>query len=192
MNQKSDISIEFGHIYQDELFTQEHKTGIVELFKQIEHVKKNGFTYSTVVMIDDYNVDGTKNFMDQYWSFLDSKRAMPDYYVYESALAIFMDEVFAIFNNRTKKSYQSYIDKHKKIPCSLFIVMWYFYRLGLLDGSKDGILHTVKDEEKNPFFAEKLVTILPKRFMEVEMIAQKAIRKSKQKSALEQIQTIFF
>lgn len=192
MNKKSDINIEFGHIYQDTLFSKEHDSGVVQFFTQIERIKKDDSIYSTTVMVDDYNVDNTKNFIKDYWNFLEKKGALPQYYVYESSLSVFIDEVFLIFNNRTKKSYQNYINTHKKIPCSLFIVIWYFFRLGIFDENKNNVLNRFNNQNNSPFFAKKIITILPKRFMDVEMIAQKAIQNSKQKNVMNYIETIFF
>ncbi len=185
-----DYSIEYAHIYTDQLFGKEQKRGIEELQNVIGILKRLGKRYVLTVLVDEYNPIrhrlNIKKFLDK----LASLNAQPDFVGFESQLVPDKDLLMQEINKKTKREYENYIQKHKKIPCSFLIALWYLKRLGLLK-IRGPELDSLK-EPSQPFVAKKIITILPRKYQAVEMKALKIIEATRFKRYLENILNIFF
>ena len=105
MTKKLDYSIEFGHIYTNEAYSEEHRLSAVRTFEVAEGLKSDGKTFSIHLLIDDYNPEE---------HFLDVKELLreygqlgvkPDFTAREAALAPYKDDMFELItSNKIRKS----------------------------------------------------------------------------------------
>lgn len=188
---RSDYNIEFAHIYVNEDVTREHFEASWITKQFIEKLEQEKQSYSTVVLIDNYNPTENLLNVDEFLQTVKSHGLIPDYLVYEADLVAYKDQVLGnIQNLRLQKNYTNYINHKNKIPCSFLIVIWHLLRLGVLK-IDPAILHPIK-QNPAPFLASRLQTILPKRYESVERKAQELIQHSLYKETLEKIDYTFF
>jgi hypothetical protein len=185
---KSEIkpySVEFFHIYTDEVIGDRHIAGL-EVLRQIEQTWK--FNYEKIILIDDYNPSIKKTDASDVLDFLESKKMSPDYWAYESKMVENASTLLTrINNNKIKNNYLKYIEKNNKYPCSLLTASWYLTRLGYLD---TGIINPVRTKSYRA--ADHLLNLLPQDYEQVEQRTRLLITKSEFFDAVDRIQDLFY
>lgn len=187
---KTDYNIEYAHIYAGEHFSEMHKKSVAELHKVIEKLKKLNKNYVLTVLIDEYNARHHNLDIKKFWKQLKKLKAWPDFVGYESRLIVYKDYLLKEMNGKIKKEYENYIKEHKKLPCSFLIAIWHLKRLRLIPIKKGELDNLTKNNKV--FTAEKIITILPKKYQEVERKALKIIKSTKFKGWMENIENIFY
>lgn len=184
---KVDYNIEFGHIYVNEMFTNEHYTSAALAQKTIMKLKSEGKSYVITVLIDDYNpTDSILNIK----KFAKNLRAIginPDYFIMESSLVNYKDMALEEMNGKIKRLYTKYIENNQKCPCSFLVSIWHLLRLGAFDD-----VHIDKTEGKKPFQAERIITILPERYRSIEKKALDIIKSTKYVGYVAKAEYIYF
>lgn len=163
MLKKSDYNIEFAHIYINENFANEHRQASKIAKNKLQDLAKQNKTGILTVLIDDYNPSDSILNVDEFLEKLNKLGAKPDYMVYESKLASYKDIILKEMNGKIKNKYEKYIYNHSKCPCSFLIAVWHLVRLGFLNANP-----MIEHLGKKPFIAEKIITILPQRYAEIE------------------------
>lgn len=183
-----EYGVEFFHIYTDENISKRHTKSI----EYLDALQKNwAFSFTKIVLIDDYNPDKNIITGGEIISYLDARSMIPDYFAYESDLIHNADTFLkSITNTRTLKSYTRYIQNHGKYPCSLLTASWYLTRLGYLDSSK---VIQLSGKSNKPFKAStRLINILPLDYKPIEKLALQLIQNSNYSSAVDKIEDMFY
>jgi hypothetical protein len=190
MYKRAEYNIEYAHIYTNERFGIEHIKSIKKLHNIINKLKQLNKTYVLTVLIDEYNPTrhglDIKGFLEK----LNELNAKPDFVGFESQLTSYKDLLLKEIKGKMKKEYKNYIEKRGKIPCSFLIAIWHLKRLGLIPIKKGELNNLTKNN--NVFTAEKIITILPKKYQEVEKKALKIIKSTKFKAWVKNIENIFY
>lgn len=170
-----DYSIEFAHIYVDQIFNTDYKKSSQRVKEIASNLEETNKSYNLALLIDDYNPKRHLLNVDKYINKLANLGLAPDYVVFESELTKLTDEVLSvIYDDRLRNSYQRYMNK-KHIPCSFLVATWYLLRLGLLD--RQAINFYYENRSKS-FTAQSLINVLHPRYQSVEQKAQELISKS--------------
>lgn len=173
--------VEFGHIYADEVFGQEQRGGVKAYRAWADSTAVGAHT--SVVLVDDYNVDQVRTPPDEVLSHLVELGAQPDYLVRESLLAgPALGLLESLNDGRVGRATRSYFERKGKLPCSLMTAAFYLSRLGHLEHAE---LFVNARKPWRP--ADQLVNILPRRYMEVESKAIAIIRASDNRLAADRI-----
>ncbi len=157
-----DISLEYCHIYTDEEPNSSHLESLKKARQIFEDLSMEGKTTSRVIMIDDYNpIEATLD-QEEFKKLVDREGMHPDIYIYEAQLIRVAQHVLRRTQGRIWSQYSRYLSKHNKYPCSFLIACWYALRLGIIE-----------DESIVPkeHVCKEIISILPERFVEVEMLA---------------------
>ncbi|MCK5474048.1 MAG: hypothetical protein KAI53_01465 [Candidatus Aenigmarchaeota archaeon] len=214
---KVDYNIEFAHVYSDDKFSLEQKTSSEILRKTIENLKKDNKTFVSAILIDDYQP--SYSYLDVY-DFLESVKNSgfsPSYIAYESQLHSLATKLISLINKKnilekkteTKiKSNRDTIlldtDSHSTISLkdeyfakskdyietSVLIAAWYLVRLGIF--TKPGLIKETKYTKKIPFVGENIMSIIPKKYRQVDEDAKAIISCTPYKIALKKIHNIYF
>ena len=185
-----DWNIEFAHIYADKTFGEEQIESIDILKKKIVNFLQEGTTYSTCILVDEYNPKESVLTVPALLSELSKNNILPHFIGLESKLTAKKDFLLEhIENNKIRKEYEKYIKKHEHIPCSFLVATWYLYRLGHLDLEK-GIYRCF--QHGNGFQGKKIMNILSKKYEESERKAIKIIKNTEFASCIPNIRTIFY
>jgi len=188
---KVDYNIEYSHIYTDEEFGFKQRKSIEILKNIIERLKREKKSYVLTVLIDEYNpIKSTLN-IKNFFDYLGKFKAKPDFICFESRLVPSYKLLLQKMVPSLSKEYVKYIEKHKKIPCSLLIAIWYLKRLGLIKTRKEELNYLDENPVKN-FIAKKIITILPQRYREVEIRVLEIIASTNFKRRLSDISNIYF
>src|SRR3989344_9564234 len=193
-----DYHIEFAHIYADERFGDEQKQSIVCLKKRIAEIKKNKKSYSTSILIDEFNPE--KNILNEkeFISILKLYGASPDSVVHESSLASVSRRVIELISSE-KINIENFGDstvmilsangkriglteKSGKPTCSLLIATWILCRLGYFS----------LDKFPKQFSAKKIITILPKKYQESEEKMLEILKSTKFSNLVDRLEYIWF
>jgi hypothetical protein len=182
------LSVEFFHIYTNETIGSRH----IKSLSLLKKIKKNwSLAHKSIVLIDNYN--STKHMLtaEEILNYLDTQNVLPEYWAYEKDLVPFADKFLAkLINPKLKRSYESYIRKNKKYPCSLLTASWYLLRLGRFEN--EGIVKTTLKTHKTYEAADKLLNILPDEYQNVEKRARELIYKSEFTIDADKIQDLFY
>lgn len=170
-----DYSIEFAHIYVDQIFNKDYKQMAPKVKEIISSLNEGEKNYSLSILIDDYNPKRHLLNIDKYIGKLANLGLSPDFVVFESELTKLKDQVLETINDdRLRSSYKRYIDK-KHVPCSFLVATWYLLRLGLLDSQA---IEFYRADKNKSFGARSLINVLHPKYREVENKAQELILKS--------------
>ena len=181
------FSLEFCHIYTNEIFSAEHKRSLDKAKLYSNQLGKDNF--QLCVLIDNYNSTEDLLDLDSFFENLRNEGLFPDYYAFESDMAVHRDELLNMINDKTiKKNYRRYINGKDKLPCSFMTAIWYFVRLGVLDSSK--IVKNTGSKKFTP--ATDLINVLPERFRAVEAKTRELIEATPQNKYLGSIDYMFF
>lgn len=183
-----DHSIEYFHIYTDEVISGRHQTGL-EYLRTIE--KTWSFDYNRVILIDNYNPVEHRLTATDVLKHLKKEGMMPHHWAYEGDLIRNAEVLLeAVTNAKLKKQYLNYIKKNGKYPCSLLTATWYLTRLGYLDPK--GIIKSSKPWRGKYVPAKRLLNLLPEDYKSVEERARAIILKSEFAEAADKVQDLFY
>lgn len=196
MNEKVDAAtnalpatynVEFFHIYTDEKINGVHKGSLDFLVQKRESWD---FAPSTVILIDNYNPINHVLSAEEIFEYLATQDAVPDFWAYEGDLVENAKVLLSqVTSEKLRRSYEKYIEKRGKYPCSLLTASWYLTRLGCLD--YDGVIHRLGSETNYTPVAQ-LINILPADYSSVEKRAFEIIKRSTYASAAESIEDLFY
>jgi hypothetical protein len=188
--QHVDYNIELAHIYSDEHFGPEHEKSISVALEAARRLDALGKTYCFSVLIDNYNPEQSTLDVHQYLSQLKEHGVQPDYYCYESNLTSYSEHVLNEASDRVRLSYEKYIARKGKHPCSLLLTVWHIMRLGGI--TNEEIIHRSSMRPVS-FKADRIITIVPERFRNVEEIGQKILLSSpRYRSLITRMEQIYF
>jgi hypothetical protein len=188
MRTKRRYSIEFFHIYSDEVIGVRH-TRSIEYLEVAQKLCES--TYDLVILIDNYNPKEETLALDTVLDYLGSKNVSPQYYAYEKDLVANAQTLLeGITDHKLKKDYTRYVAKHEKYPCSLLTAAWYLTRLGALE--KDDIIHAVPGNDVPYQASTHLFNILPEAYTAIEQKALKIIERSSFADQAPQIHNMFY
>lgn len=186
---KVDYNIEYAHIYSDEFFGKEQEESVKELHKTIERLKRLKKTYVLTVLIDEYNPTEHTLDIENFLATLKKLNAKPAFLMFESHLVCYKNILLKKMKGKIGREYEKYIKKHNKVPCSFLIAIWHLKRLGLLK-SKNSKLQQLTGGKQ--FIANKIITILPKKYQGVELKTIEIIESTNFKRQVTNIAHIFF
>jgi hypothetical protein len=172
-----DSNIEFAHIYVNESFSSEHYRAIALLQEEIRSLELKKKTYSTILLIDDYNPTEWLLDLDKLLNELKEQKSLPDFVVLESSLIKYVPELLEIIKNSHSDIPEKKISKNGKYRCSFLLVAWYLLRLGLIKLSSDRNIFYMQNIPTDDFAAKKIINILPQRFMAVERTVNRFMKK---------------
>lgn len=183
---KTRYSVEFSHIYTNEVFSNEHTQSVRNLNSYLPKLQKD--QYQTCILIDDYNPN--EDLLDEkdFFNKLANLSATPDYYAYEAEMSNYKKEMLSLIQDKKiLKQYSRYINDKNTLPCSFMTAIWYLIRLGALP--HDGIVKEISE----PFLPSAiLINILPERFRAVENKTIKLIGSTKYSNYVGNIDYVFF
>lgn len=184
--EKTIYSVEFSHIYTNEVFSNEHTRSVVNLNSYLPKLKKT--QYQTCILIDDYNPNEDLLDISNFFNELENLNATPDYYSYEADMSKYKNEMLSLIQDKKIfKQYTRYIENKNTLPCSFMTAIWYLIRLGTLP--HNGVIKEINE----PFLPSKnLINILPERFRAVEQKTIKLIGSTKYSNYVGNIDYIFF
>ena len=184
-----EYNIEFAHIYADQKFGNEQIRSIEILRDLINSLQKQGKSFVTTVLIDDYNPK--KNNLDEnaFVNKIKSLNIPLDFIAYESKLNQIGDKliadlprqllrvegkknIFLEINNKSIKLRDS-IGFQLKNTCTLLTASWLLCRLGIYKIPSDSINRLNK---VGTFEANKIITILPEKYRKSESRALDIIK----------------
>ncbi len=188
---KVDFSIEFSHIYLNEIFSVEHEYSIKSARDVIASLPTSA-SYNLNVLIDDYNASEEVLDTAVLLRIFTKEAIRPDFLAFEANLAFYVEDILnCMQEGRLKRGYLRFIAK-KKIPCSLMIVAWYFLRLGILEPKQEVLTYEAVGQNAKPFAGTHLITILPNRFEGVERLADKIIETTPYGYISKQIYRVYY
>lgn len=179
-------SIEFFHIYTDEQIGPEHNASI-EYLREASTAWK--VDHNLIVMIDNYNPTTHILSADMVFEHLQNNGVMPSFWAFEGDMPQNAKTLLeSLPNNKLRRSYEKYIDKNGKYPCSLLTASWYLTRLGVFD------TEPIRSTEQGRSYeaADRLINILPLGYKEVELRAKKIIAASPFANQAHNIQDLFY
>lgn len=170
----------------------------------IENLEKIGSSFVTGILIDEFS---PKNLILDEAAFI--KRILNynvpvDFIAYESKLKSAADKIIKeipkaklvermfggrkvlLLSNTGKQI--GLKEGNSKYTCALLIAAWILIRLGLVKPERGTIKHLTKKQ----LSANKLITILPEKYRESESKVLEILRATKFKSAIKDIDYVFF
>lgn len=205
----SDYNIEFAHIYADQNFDSEQIESIEVLKKTIAKLIHQKKSFSTSVLIDDYNPQCRNLRENNFINVIKSYNIPLDFLAYESQLSLISDRVvddlpksslrikhaddadrrmLVLESDNGDITLRHYYESYSKNTCALLTACWLLCRLGVYS-----IPHTaIKNLTTNPFQGKKIITILPKKYEKNENKALEIIRILGKVNILEDIKYVFF
>lgn len=180
-----DYNIEFSHIYTDENFGPEHNKSVTLMLDLVKELKDKKSTYTTTLMVDDYNPNIKILDIDQLMDKLTTLKAKPNFLVYESRLTDLSDGLLNEMSGKIKSEYVKYIFNKQKYPCSFLLAIWHLSRLGLMDGP-------IPSDSKEDFTGIRTITIIPRKFTSVEKKALDIIKSTKYHDYINNIKYILY
>jgi hypothetical protein len=179
---KTDVSIEYAHIYTNNKINEEHQKSLEILGELQKNLKQKNQTSNLLVLVDDYSFPDPTFDYDEFSDWLDKDGFKPDLILRESQLIPACDQVLQLIKNQKLKQQNVDYIKAKKYPCSLFVAAWYLLRLG-------HITHPIFDTQ---YQATKLVNILPESFKPFEDKAVELIKSTEFSDSVNNIDYKFF
>ena len=189
-DQKIKYNIEYAHIYADERFNQEHEKSVARLKQIFGELSLKPRDYTLSVLIDEYNPKKITMDINQFLEKLKSLNALPNFVGLESTLTTHKKDLLNALDKKTKNEYRRYIKQHQRIPCSFLTAIWHLQRLGAIKTTAGALKNIIPDGK--PFTAQKIITILPKKYQDVETRAKEIILASKFKLYAEKMISVFF
>jgi hypothetical protein len=198
----NDFNIEFAHIYSDQDFGTEQAKSVTRLKKVIKELKRDGKSFVTVVLIDEYSPAVStldeKTFLEE----MKKKGVSPDFVAYESNLCDLAENIIGLILKdkvvthkfRDKEVLILLKDGRKiglkdssgKYSCSLLISAWILARFGVYK------VQSLKNISTKEFSSDNLITILPKKYKETEKKVLDILAETKHKDLIDKIKYEFF
>ncbi|MFH0829023.1 MAG: hypothetical protein V1907_02495 [Candidatus Kerfeldbacteria bacterium] len=184
------MNIEYTHIYLDEKIDSEKLESMRVAKGVIDTLNLKKIDYTACVLIDDYNPVEKTLSVENFLQTLNQNGVEPDFVVFESSLVQYSDMVIDMMSRRLQKEYKRYINTRKFVPCSLLIAIWHLARLGKITINPSDIR---KNSNRGvPFIREKLITILPGRYRQVEERARRVLESIGKNNILNNADSIYF
>lgn len=194
----SDYSIEFAHIYADEVFGDEQAKSIDIAKEVIESLKEQRRSFVTSILIDDYNPSELTLDEEEFLKWVRSFGIDIDFVGHEAGFAPISDALLTeIPKSKLKLEYfhghqknvlllhgkhniglKEYRGKLTKHTCSILSAAWTLCRLGIYK-SPSGSITSLSGK---PFSANKIITILPEKYKEGENKVLDIIKSTKYKA----------
>ena len=205
-------NIEFAHFYADELFGEEQIESIQVTQKLIKELKSQGKTFVTCVLIHQFHPAAFQVNEEKLRKVFEEHGLVPDFFVYEGKLNSVSDEIIeeipsSILNWET---FQSFKGPHKRAlmlkkaeygiglkeeigfterhTCAMLIAAWDLCRLGAYKIPEESI-RRLNDKT---FESEKIISIIPTKYNEVENKSLQIIKATKFKDLSDKIEQKFF
>lgn len=184
---KDVYSVEIFHIYTDERINDSHNASLNYL-KAVSEIWD--IDYDLVVLIDNYNPKEHLLDTNEVIKHLCDKGYEDIFIAFEASM---VDNAKILLNSinstKLKKQYDNYIRTHGKYPCSLLTATWYLTRLGVFENTE--IIRNIKNQQCARQ-ADRLISILPKDYKEVEEKALRLISHSDWAEYADKIQALFY
>lgn len=185
-----DYNIEFSHIYSDKKFGKEQEESVQILKTKTMNFLKEHKTYSTCVLIDEYNSKNDSLDISILLRELNKRNVFPNFIGLESRLILKKDFLLKnIENKKIKREYEKYINKNNRIPCSFLVAVWYLCRLGYLDLHKE--IYSCYDRS-DIFHGKQIINILSEKYENLEKRTIEIISNTKFANCIKNIETIFY
>lgn len=196
MQNNVDINIEFSHIYADEDFSEEHMESIKKLKIYLKNFESHNKTFTTSILIDDFNVSSLKLDEGKFLAKVRSFGVPIDFIAYESKFYGIADEIIKLLpQDKIKTEYFNSIKKEvlvldnngkktglrekmvcsQRHTCAILSSAWILCRLGCFGFPKGSI----KVLSGKNIIAKELLIILPKRYKVSEDKASEIISLTK-------------
>lgn len=176
-------SIEIAHIYGDEAFGEEQKRGLAYARHFIENIQ--GGTFSTVILVDDVHAEMKLN-VDKYIRLVELEGVVVDHVMMESHMIPAAQELMERLTvpilsqsfDRGQRIQKGIEDKDERwialtnegVPsCACLAAAFNLVRFG-------NNRHPINGEAAKP--ADRIVNILPQRFMNIEEKALQILQSS--------------
>jgi hypothetical protein len=172
-------SIELAHIYLDEYIAMEHVLGKEKFLEILKERNFEPIDYSVICMVDDYNALNNNLDLENFEEFINEALPKKARIVYESEMIFYAPITMSYLKRTDAKSYERYILKKNKYPCSLLALTFYLIRLGIIKNNLN-----IQSEEK-------IINILSDRFKNVEEIIIKLLKRSKIAGIEKNMETIY-
>ena len=214
---KVDYNIEFCHIFTSENFSFEQRLSSQITDKIIDQIKQREKTYTTTILFDDYQP--SYSYLDIY-SFLEKVKDLgipPTYVVYETRLQTLARKLISTISkskiekeeverglkserdtimlryaesSSTPLKKEFFVKDKGRMETPPLIASWYLLRLGVF--SNPQIIKETQYTDKKPFAGEKIITVIPDKWKEIDEKAKKIIKESDYGDALEKTECIYF
>jgi len=182
-----DYTIEYSHIYMDEVFVEKHRKSI-PLLHQIERkLEQKGLSYSRTIMIDDYNPVKHELNLESFFSKLRKEEAFPQTILMESEMVYWVNDLLAKANGRIKKSYIRYVKQKGHYPCSLLLTISHLVKLGYYEHPFGGSSYLSRAP-----YGNRTIVILPEEYANVERQGIKLLHSADLDEYIKKIEYIFY
>lgn len=183
----TDFHIEFGHIYKDQMFAQEQIESIHILKEITSELDKDGSSYQTSVLIDDYHIKRSLWEVPELIAEMKLRDVMPDIVVSEGALLQFAEDMIETIPSeykrmesfrKEKKTVTFYVNGDKKfalkdtyadrveMKCVSLSTVWMMCKLGIIPCGNQMVAPIICGEGIKA--SDGVITILDKKYMSVE------------------------
>ncbi len=186
---RSDVSIEFAHVYVDEQVQPEHRTSAVLMAETRNSLASRGRRVSSVILVDDYNPEREVLDIDSFLTALEENGGGADWVLSESGLVPAAEEFIGSLTPREQRGHLRYARSSGKFACSLLVASLYLVRLGALEVPPAAVVR--EGPRETPLAADALHNLLHERFRGAERRAAQLLRASPFVDLLEQIVDVF-
>lgn len=202
MSEKVDFSIEFAHIYLDQIPGSEQTESLKILGNKAKELEKLSKTFNKVILIDDFTPEKTILKKEEYIESV-KKDTDLDFVALESQLAMFAHKFIEeikkefvetkVINGIETKTFRKgqesigLITNNNKPSCTLLIAIWYLCRLGIY-----GVPAKTQSFSDKSFVGRKLITIIPEKYKEGEEKVLKLLKETKYNYLIKDIEQIYF
>jgi len=186
---KSDVSIEFAHVYVDEQIQREHRTSAGLMADRRNALVSRGQRVSTVILVDDYNPDREVLDLDSFLAALEESGGGADWVLSEAGLVPAAEEFVGSLTPREQRGHLRYARSSGKFACSLLVASLYLVRLGALEVPPDAAVRAGPSDA--PLVADALHNLLHERFRGAEQRAAQLLRASPFADLLERVVDVF-
>jgi hypothetical protein len=203
-----DYNIEFAHIYADEHFGPEQQESMQILKKVISRLEKEGKSYVTTVLIDDFNPVNFRFDEKKLLATIAKAGVAVDFIGYESRLGSVSDKLIReipkaklklelfhkpqkevlLFDGKKKIGLREHFPFMYRHTCSLLSASWTLCRLGAYPLPRNA----VKNLTNKRFTAERTITILQRKYQDGEHRVLEIIESTKFKPLLKSMEYEFF
>jgi hypothetical protein len=180
--------IEYCHIYEDEELSPMHLKSLSVAKKLETNLKQEGIEPIKVILVDDYNPEERILDYSYFHEELKRNKMFPDAFLLESGFVPYSYYFLQQIKWKERKKIIRYINKSKKIPCSVLAAIWYIFALGGFEDKLYGPIFSKGKFEK----VSKINIILPKDFEKIEKRALKNIENFGRSDLLKKINHVFF
>jgi hypothetical protein len=206
---KTDYNIEFAHFYAEEEFGEDQAKSITILKEFLQKLEETHQTYIITILVDEFHSPSSKINEDNILRKFKEYNIEVDYIAYESKFGPLCEkllqeipdkmtrhehfhnpnkQVIMLEEGNDKIGLEEDFEFCKRYTCALLSSVWALSRLGIYDVPNNAV--TAKTNK--PFQADKIMTILPKKYTEVENKVLDIIRTTKFSDKIKRVEYIFY